>query len=270
MSGALRLAGRGAFAAGAGLVFAVLPEENAALVGGAEPDLQIRPHDFNQPPSDELLALITKADAVVVGPGLGRSPAHRAIVDPILRAARSAVLDADGLIAFQGALPLLRDIAAGRSLVLTPHPGEFRTLFPHLAGSLDVDPWEAAEAAAAETGATVLLKGVPSVIASVGQASRTIATGNPGLATGGSGDILAGICGAMLAAGLAPGQAASLAAQALGRGGEIAARRHTARAMRPMDVVAALPDLWRAWALLRSAPSRAVPPVLLELARPTS
>ena len=116
----------------------------------------------------------------------------------------------------------------------------------------------------------MLLKGVPSVVARQGQASRTIAAGNPGLATGGSGDILAGICGAMLAGGLPPEQAAALAAQALGRAGELAARRHTARAMRPMDVLAALPDLWRAWALIRTSPPRARPPVLLELARPAA
>ena len=186
----------------------------------------------------------------------------------VLQAARAAVLDADGLVAFQGSLPRLREVAGGRLLVLTPHPGEFRALFPHLAAALDVDPWGAAEAASVESGATVLLKGVPSVVARQGQASRTIAAGNPGLATGGSGDILAGICGAMLAGGLPPEQAAALAAQALGRAGELASRRHTARAMRPMDVLAALPDLWRAWALVRTSPPRARPPVLLELARP--
>jgi NAD(P)H-hydrate epimerase len=268
MSGALRLAARGAFGAGAGLVFAVAPEATTALLTAAEPDLQLRAHPLDEAPSAALLELVGQANAIVLGPGLGRANGSAAFVLPILNAARAAVLDADGLVAFHGALPRLRDTAAGRLLVLTPHPGEFRALFPHLAGALDVDPWGAAEAASAESGATVLLKGVPSVVARHGQASRTIAAGNPGLATGGSGDILAGICGAMLAGGLPPEQAAALAAQALGRAGELAARRHTARAMRPMDVLAALPDLWRAWALARTSPPRARPPVLLELARP--
>ena len=270
MSGALRLASRGAFGSGAGLVFAVAPEETTALLTAAEPDLQLRAHPLDQPPSAALLELVAQADAIVIGPGLGRAQGSASLVVPVLQAARAAVLDADGLVAFQGALSRLREIAAGRIVVLTPHPGEFRALFPHLAGALDVDPWGAAEAAAAEIGATVLLKGVPSVVARPGHASRSIAVGNPGLATGGSGDILAGICGAMLAGGLAPEQAAALAAQALGRAGELAARRHTARAMRPMDVLAALPDLWRAWALVRTSPPRARPPVLLELGRPAS
>jgi hypothetical protein len=72
----------------------------------------------------------------------------------------------------------------------------------------------------------------------------------------------------MLGAGLPGDQAAAFAAQALGRAGDLAARRHTARAMRPMDVVDALPDLWRAWALLRTSPPRLNLPVLAELDRP--
>jgi NAD(P)H-hydrate epimerase len=269
MSGALRMAARAAFAAGTGLVFGVAPEASTAALAAAEPDLQLRPHPFDCAPDAALLDLVSGADAVVMGPGLGRGAGRRGFLESLLRACRAAVLDADGLIAFQGALPVLAELGRGRSLVLTPHPGEFRALFPHLAGSLDVDPWAAAEAAAAETGATVLLKGVPSVVARSGVSSRTIATGGPGLATGGSGDILAGLAGAMLAAGLPSEQAAAFAAQALGRAGELAARRVTPRAMRPMDVIAALPDLWRAWAVLRAAPPRATPPVLLELSRPT-
>jgi hydroxyethylthiazole kinase-like uncharacterized protein yjeF len=268
MSGALRMAGRGAFATGAGLVFGVSRLESTTALAGAEPDLQLWAHPLEGRPTEKLLALVEAADGVVVGPGLGRAGGSAEFVEAILRSARAAVLDADGLAAFHGSLPRLRDIAAGRDLVLTPHPGEFRSLFPHLAASLDTDPWAAAESAAEETSATILLKGVPSVVARTGHASRSIAVGGPGLATGGSGDILAGICGAMLGAGLPGDQAAAFAAQALGRAGDLAARRHTARAMRPMDVVDALPDLWRAWALLRTSPPRLNLPVLAELDRP--
>lgn len=268
MSGALRIASRAAFAGGAGLVFAVTPEETAATLAAAEPDLQFRPHPLDGPPSDALLDLVGTADALVAGPGLGRGSGRRELLVPLLRAAKRSVLDADGLVAFQGAVPALRELAVGRSLVLTPHPGEFRGLFPHLAGSLDTDPWGAAEAAAAESGATVLLKGVPSVVASAGAPLLTVAAGGPGLATGGSGDLLAGLCGAALGHGLPADRAAALAAQALGRAGDLAARRVTARAMRPMDVLAALPDLWRAWGLLRATPPRPNPPILAELDRP--
>ena len=79
-------------------------------------------------------------------------------------AARSAVLDADALVAFAGAAEQPASLAAGRPLVLTPHPGEFRTLFPALASARELDPWAAA-ASADEVGTTFLLKGVPTVIA---------------------------------------------------------------------------------------------------------
>jgi NAD(P)H-hydrate epimerase len=268
MTGALRLAARAAFAAGAGLVHAVAPEATVAAVTAAEPDLQTFSHDFDTPPTPALVNLIQRASTVVVGPGLGRAPTRRAFVLGLLAGARSIVLDADALIAFAGALPALAELAQGRSVLLTPHPGEFRTLFPHLDARLDTDPWGAAEAAAAETGATVLLKGVPTVVARTGYPVITLAVGTPGLATGGSGDVLSGLAGAALGQGMPPERAGAFAAQALGRSGELAARRVTARAMRPMDVIAALPDVWRAWAVLRTSPPAPRPPVLAELERP--
>lgn len=268
MTGALRLAARSAFAAGAGLVHAVAPEATVAALTAAEPDLQTFSHAFEAPPTPALLELIQRADAVVVGPGLGRSPTRRMFIVGLLAGARCIVLDADALTAFAGALPVLGELAHGRSVLLTPHPGEFRTLFPHLGAQLDTDPWGAAEAAAAETGATVLLKGVPSVVARTGQPILTLAAGTPGLATGGSGDVLSGLAGAALGQRMQPEYAAAFAAQALGRAGELAARRVTARAMRPMDVIAGLPDVWRAWAILRTSPPAPRPPVLVELERP--
>ena len=96
----------------------------------------------------------------------------------------------------------------------------------------------------------------------------TVAAGNPGLATGGSGDVLSGLVGTALAQGLAPETAAAFAAQALGRAADLAARRVTARALRPMDVIAALADLWREWEVLRAAPPAPRPPILFELQRP--
>jgi NAD(P)H-hydrate epimerase len=131
-----------------------------------------------------------------------------------------------------------------------------------------VDPWGAAAAGADEVGCTLLLKGVPTVVARPGQGLLTVAAGNPGLATGGSGDLLSGLVAAALARGLAPEIAAALGAQVLGRAADLAARRVSARSMRPMDVVAALPDLWREWEVLRVAPPAAAPPVVFELPRP--
>ncbi len=267
MSGALRLAARAAFAAGAGLVHAVAPPETIAALVHAEPDLQTLAQPFDEPLDAATRDLLAKADAVVLGPGLGRDGGRRAFAAAVLEVARAAVVDADGLVAFQGATAELAGLARSRPVVLTPHPGEFRTLFPELASQRELDPWGAAATAADRLDATLLLKGVPTVVARSGRRHLTLAAGNPGLATGGSGDVLAGLIGAGLARGIEPDIAAALGAQMLGRAADLAARRVGARGLRPMDVIAALPDLWREWARLGSV--HAVrPPILLELPRP--
>jgi hydroxyethylthiazole kinase-like uncharacterized protein yjeF len=270
MSGALRLAGRAAFAAGAGLVHAVAPDATIAALVTAEPDLQTLAHLLELPLDSRLLQLLGRADAVVIGPGLGRSAGRLAFVQEVLAAAPRAVVDADALIALAGNPGALAATATRTPLVLTPHAGEFRALFPAQANGMELDPWTAAKAAAESAGATVLLKGVPTVIARPGRAQLCVASGNPGLATGGSGDLLSGFVGSLLGQGQEPEIAAALGAQILGRAADLGARRHTARGLRPMDVLAALPDLWRAWESWRSARPAPHPPVLLELLRPSA
>jgi NAD(P)H-hydrate epimerase len=132
--------------------------------------------------------------------------------------------------------------------VFTPHLGEFRALVgDQLADQATNDRWAAVAKAAQKVRGTVLLKGVPTVVAELRGPILVVASGNPGLATGGSGDLLAGFVGAFLARGTAPIAAAALGAHALGRAAELAARAWTARSLRPADVLAALPDIWRAW-----------------------
>jgi NAD(P)H-hydrate repair Nnr-like enzyme with NAD(P)H-hydrate dehydratase domain len=104
-------------------------------------------------------------------------------------------------------------------------------------------------------------------VARAGRRPLTVAAGNPGLATGGSGDVLSGLIGAALARGLDPDVAAALGAQLLGRAADLAARRVGARGLRPMDVIAALPDLWHEWSRLGSSHVLG-PPILLEIPRP--
>jgi NAD(P)H-hydrate epimerase len=270
MTGAVRMAARAAFAAGAGLVHAVAPAETVAALVAAEPDLQTLAQSFDDDPTPALEELVARADVIVIGPGLGRAPGRRRLVGALAGSAGVVVLDADALVAFQGAVDALAELAKGRAMVLTPHPGEFRTLFPDLSSQRELDPWGASAAAAEQAGAVVLLKGVPTVVASRGRPCLTIASGNPGLATGGSGDVLSGIIGTALARKVDPMLAAAWGAQALGRGADIAARRVSARSLRPMDVIAALPDLWREWDVLRRSPPPPHPPALLELLRPQS
>src|SRR6185503_2442586 len=152
-----------------------------------------------------------------------------------------------------------------RPLVCTPHLGEFRALAGDaLADQAANDRWGAAAKAASKLKATVLLKGVPTVIADLRGPVHVVASGNPGLATGGSGDLLAGFIGAFLARGSTPPEAAALGAHALGRAAEQGARQWTARSLRPADVLASLPAIWREW----SEPQSVAPPVMTVLEAP--
>ncbi len=268
MEGAARLAARAAFASGAGLVHVVAPQSTIDVVRGAEPDLQTQAHEFCTPLGEGLKTLLSGADAVVIGPGLGRGPDRLEFVCAASRMARRILIDADGLNAFQADPAALVPLAKDRCVVITPHPGEFARLFPAHAAGLELDPWTAATQAAADSGATVLLKGVPSVAAMREEPPVTVAAGNPGLATGGSGDVLSGIAATLLGQIESPQLALAVAAQALGRAADHAARRTTARALRPTDVIAALPDLWRAWETLRVIPPASRPPILFELPVP--
>ena len=202
----------------------------------------------------DLEQAIDWADALVVGPGLGRGKERSAFLKALLdRAAKPAVIDADALHAG------VESWAAKKGArVVTPHAGEFKAAF----GAEPSDRFAAATAAAKSSHTTVLLKGVPTVIATPDGAVLVSASGNPALATGGSGDVLSGIIGALLATKMDPGPAATLGAHAMGRAAEIAAQAQTARATRPSDVMAALPGLWKAWG---ESSMTVDPPILAEL-----
>jgi len=258
MTGAALHAARAALAAGAGLVKLVASKEAVAAARATLPDLLTVESALAGEPEPAAAEAVEWADALVVGPGLGREPPKAEFLAGILkRKAVPTVLDADALPLFQG--------PAERPLVCTPHLGEFRALAGDaLADAAANDRWEAAAKAAQKIRGTVLLKGVPTVVADARGPLHTIASGNPGLATGGSGDLLSGLIGAFLARGTAPIEAAALGAHALGRAAEHGAQQWTARSLRPADVLAALPDIWRAW----SDAKPQGPPVLAVLEPP--
>ncbi len=242
MTGAALHAARAALAAGAGLVKLVAAPDTVAAARASLPDVLTVESALGPALEPAVAQALEWADALVVGPGLGREPARGDFLQALLaRRAVPTVLDADALGLLRGPVE--------RPVVFTPHLGEFRTLVgDQLADEAANDRWAATAKAAQQLHGTVLLKGVPTVIADVRGPQHVVASGNPGLATGGSGDLLAGFIGAFLARGGAPPEAAALGAHALGRAAEHGARQWTARSLRPADVLAALPDIWRAWA----------------------
>ena len=264
MSGAALHAARAALAAGAGLVKLVAARETIAAAQASLPDLLTVETAFGADLEPGVGEALEWADALVIGPGLGREPRDlrsRFVTAVLSRRPIPTVIDADALHLLSGA-----NLTPGtRPLVCTPHLGEFRALVGDaLADEAANDRWSAAGRAAAKLKCTVLLKGVPTVIADLRGPAHVVASGNPGLATGGSGDLLAGFIGAFLARGTTPAEAAALGAHALGRAAEQGARQWTARSLRPADLLAALPEVWRAW---REVP-QARPPVLAELEAP--
>ena len=258
LTGAALHAARAALAAGAGVVKLVAARETIVAAQASLPDVLTVESSLGDNLEPGVAEVLEWADAVVIGPGLGRVDVRKQFVAEVLaRRPVPTVIDADALHYFNG--------PANRPVVCTPHLGEFRALAGDaLADEAANDRWSAAGRAAAKLKCTMLLKGVPTVIADLRGPEHVVASGNPGLATGGSGDMLAGFIGAFLARGTAPAEAAALGAHALGRAAEQGARQWTARSLRPADVLAALPDVWRAWKDV--GPAR--PPVLVELEAP--
>lgn len=205
MTGAGRLAARAALRVGAGLVTVACPAASLPLYALAGPSI------ITQPVEDEAafknMLQDERRNAVLVGPGLGASPETRGNVLAGLAAGKAMVVDADGLSAFQDEPETLYD-AIQSPCVLTPHAGEFARIFPQLDRD---DKLTRTRAAAARSGAVVLLKGFDTVIAAPDGRAAINANAPATLATAGTGDVLAGLIVGLLAQGLPPFDAACAA-----------------------------------------------------------
>lgn len=209
--GAPVLASRAAGRAGCGYVVCLTPDAAADLVAPALVDvpyvgLPSAPDGTvdGERAADAVLERAERVRALLVGPGLGRSAGATAFVRRLLvRWTGPVVVDADGLYALDP--PFLRSLA-GKPVILTPHAAEFE----RLGGSADetIPSPTRAQASARDWGTIVLLKGFPSVVATVDTAPVLCSTGNPALAAAGTGDVLAGLCVGLLARGLEPFHAA--------------------------------------------------------------
>ena len=228
MAGSISLSGMACLRSGAGLVTLAVPASSVDVVASFEPaymtlpladDLRGRLTFAGLP---RLLTFAGKVTCAAIGPGLGRSTAVDHLVHALYqRLEQPLVVDADGLNALARKPQLLGSHTGPR--VLTPHPGEFRRLL----GSETRDSREALEAAAIEFAqrfnVVLLLKGQHSLITD-GTTSVHNSTGNPGMATGGSGDVLTGVITALIGQGLSPLQAAICGARIHGRAGDLAAQ----------------------------------------------
>jgi NAD(P)H-hydrate epimerase len=232
MAGAPALTALAALRSGAGLVELVAPEGAAAIAAAFDPCVMVRAAPaaadggFSAAARDPILARAALADVVAVGPGIGRSDAVRDIVLHLWRELpQPAVFDADALWALSQSPAADRRRHAGPR-VITPHAGEMLRLLgrpPDAPAARDRETLERAAAdMAAALGAVVVLKGPDTFVVDAHFQARN-ATGNPGMATAGTGDVLTGVTAALLAQGLEPFAAARLAAWVHGRAGDAAA-----------------------------------------------
>ena len=243
-TGAAFFAAMGALRAGAGLVFLGVPESIYGIeaVKLNEPVIFPLPDAGGRLSADavpEILTRLPRMDAVLVGPGLGQSEGTLAVVRAVLEKAECpVVVDADGI----NVLSAHRDLLRGRKspTILTPHDGEFA----RLGGVIGEDRMAAAAALAEKLGCTVLLKGHETCITD-GTDGYLNPTGNPGMAVGGSGDVLAGVITALLGAGLPPLEAAACGAWLHGAAGDRCAAELGQYGMLPTDMLSALPRLMK-------------------------
>ena len=188
MSGAIRLASEAALRVGAGLVYVAAHRDSAAAVRAGRPEAIVHSIDA----ASELDELIGLADAAVVGPGLGRSDLARACLGRMLDSGLPLVADADALN-LVAAAPVARG-----NWVITPHPGEAARLLGSSVEEVERDRLASVRALAARYDAVAVLKGANSLVAAGGVPPAVCDRGNPGMASGGMGDVLSGVIGGLL------------------------------------------------------------------------
>lgn len=249
MSGAAVLCGRAALRSGAGLVQVATPADVQALVAGAYPaytTIGIRQHadgTFGDGTAEEVIELAQTADVLAIGPGSGREPGTVAFVRRILAgvADKPVVLDADGLFAVS---PFSDEFRRSAPLVLTPHPGEFARLTGEPVPTIRTERDQQAVAFAQKFGGVLLLKGSGTLVTDGSRLYRN-ATGNPGMATGGSGDVLTGVIAALIGQGLSDFDAAVLGAWVHGHAGDLGAAALGQTALTAPDLLDFLPAAFR-------------------------
>ncbi|MFV0444899.1 MAG: NAD(P)H-hydrate dehydratase [Planctomycetaceae bacterium] len=249
MAGAAALSGLGALRGGAGLVYVGVPIESQPIVAAIEPSyltigLPVT-NDGHLGRGAETIIRETAVgmSAVAIGPGLGESRHGDAAVIELYRdLPQTLIVDADGLNALARNQIPLGEHSGPR--ILTPHPGEFARLTGETTRSIQARREELAHAFAAQHSVTLLLKGA-GTITSDGRHIAVNDTGNPGMATGGAGDVLTGLIAALAAQTMSPFDAAQLGAWLHGRAGDLAAADHSPPGLMASDLPRYLGRAWK-------------------------
>lgn len=228
MAGAVRMAAEAAARVGAGLTSVATLPEHVGLVLSGRPELMVKGVSSN---SAELKPLLDKATVVVLGPGLGQAAWSQALLQAVLKSELPIVLDADGLNLLAASSKKLSRC----NWILTPHPGEAARLLKTTVAAIQADRVKAAQAIVAEYGGICVLKGAGTLVASSNSLAMNT-TGNPGMASGGMGDVLAGVIGGLVAQGLSLTRAAEVGVCLHGAAGDLAAAAGGMRGLLASDL----------------------------------
>jgi hydroxyethylthiazole kinase-like uncharacterized protein yjeF len=250
MSGAAALTATSCLRSGAGLVYLGAPESLHDIMEIklteviTKPLAETRSRSLAKASIDRIVSLLPQADALAVGPGLSQHPDTAELVRLLLtQVYRPAVIDADGLNALAGKAELLHEVKA--PLVLTPHYGEMARLSGKSIDDVRKDPLQAAADFSQKYNQIVVLKGAPTVIAEPSGLLWINTSGNPGMATAGSGDVLTGLIAGFLAQGLKAAEAARLGVFLHGLAGDLAAAQKTQYCLVAGDIIDHLPQAFK-------------------------
>lgn len=242
MAGAATLAAEAAYRSGAGLVYIACPSVIVDVMSIKTTCAVVWPFEEARAVA-QILEFSEKCDVAVIGPGLSQAPTIAAAVREVVGAIEiPLVLDADGLNAFESFPELLGRGHAPR--VITPHPGEAARLLRSLPSEIQSNRPAVAKDLAERFLAIAVLKGHRTIVTD-GKQTYVNKTGNPGMATGGTGDVLSGIIGALIGQKLSPYDAACLGVRVHGKAGDLAARKVGQVSLMATDLLQSLPDAFR-------------------------
>jgi ADP-dependent NAD(P)H-hydrate dehydratase / NAD(P)H-hydrate epimerase len=246
-SGAAVLSGEAAVRSGCGLVTVAVPASIHDIIEVKLTEAMSCPLVDGQgllipKAADKVLELLSERQALAIGPGLGTSEGLEELLCQLLKESQvPTVIDADGLNLLCGQIECLAERNSNSPIVLTPHPGEMARLTGLSISDIEADRFNVTQAFAQEHGVVVLLKGARTVIAAPDGRVNINASGNDGLASGGSGDVLTGLIGGLLAQGIDGFNAASLGAWLHGRSAELVATMSGTAGMAASDLLPQLP-----------------------------
>lgn len=252
LTGAAALAATAALRTGAGLVTVGIPCSLNPIMEVKLTEVMTKPlpetadGSFSPQALEPILEFAAGSGALAIGPGLSQNPGIRELVSGVLsRAVVPLVIDADGLNALVGHTDLLKQLKV--PVVLTPHPGEMSRLTGKSIAEIQADRLGCARAAAAEWGVIIVLKGAGTVVACPDGRCWLNSSGNPGLATGGTGDVLTGVIAGLLGQGLSPVDAAVVGVYIHGLAGDYLAAGQGILGMAAGDLAEAIPTVLNKW-----------------------